>query len=345
MNDAGRRTAPPLFFVRDAPDSVFWGFGGETNLMKRNKRPCGMAAGEAARRRQIAGALLTGLGGVGWGLSGTCGQYLFTQKGVTSFWLVPVRLLTAGILLLLWSFFRRGAATLAPWREKRDRRELLVYALAGITLCQLTYFGTIQLSSAGVATILQSLSPVPILLCGCAARHRRPAPRQLFSIALGLLGVFLIVTQGHPGHLAVPPAALVTGLLCAGTVTVYNVVPARLLTRHPTPLLQGWSFLLGGIVLSALFRPWQYAVHIDAGFFLAFCAVVLLGNVVAFNAYMTGVRLIGPDRSILYGFTEPVAAAIVSSAWLGTPFTGWEAAGFAAIFAMLAFLSRPAQVS
>lgn len=34
--------------------------------------------------------LLTLAGGVLWGFSGACGQFLFTQKGVVSTWLVPV---------------------------------------------------------------------------------------------------------------------------------------------------------------------------------------------------------------------------------------------------------------
>lgn len=293
------------------------------------------------KHKAAVGAALTFFGGMCWGLSGTCGQFLFTQKNVTSLWLVPIRLLVAGVVLLAVQFAKGPAAALAPWKESRDRRELLIYGLLGITLCQLTYFGTIQLSSAGVATIMQSLSPLPILLCGCAAARRKPTALQLGSIALALLGVFLIVTHGSLTQMAVSPAAICTGLISALAVTVYNVVPGRLLRRHPTSLLQGWSFLMGGILLALLFRPWQYHVEIDLGFVLAFCAVVLLGNVLAFNLYMYGVRLIGPEKGILYGFSEPVAAAVLSSLWLGTPFTGWEAAGFACIFLTLALLSRP----
>ena len=154
-----------------------------------------------------AGALLTALGGIGWGVSGTCGQYLFTQKGVTSFWLVPLRLLLAGILLLSWEAFKNPKQLLGPWRSKEDRSQLLIYGLAGITLCQLSYFGTIQLSTAGVATILQSLSPVFILLYTCRAVRRRPAVREVGSIVLALAGVCLIATHGRLNDLAVSPQA------------------------------------------------------------------------------------------------------------------------------------------
>ena len=292
---------------------------------------------------QAAGALLTALGGIGWGVSGTCGQYLFTQKGVTSFWLVPLRLLLAGILLLSWEAVKNPRQLLGPWRSKEDRTQLLIYGLAGITLCQLSYFGTIQLSTAGVATILQSLSPVFILLYTCRAVRRRPAGREVGSIVLALAGVCLIATHGRLNDLAVSPQALAVGTLSAFTVMIYNVRPAWFLRRWPAPLLQGWSFLMGGLLLCAVFRPWQYPVALDAGVLAGLAGVILLGNLIAFNCYMTGVRLIGPGKGILYGFSEPVAAAVCSSVWLGAPFTGWDAAGFACIFLTLALLNAPAR--
>lgn len=38
----------------------------------------------------VLGMMLTLAGGVLWGFSGACGQFLFTQKGVVSTWLAPV---------------------------------------------------------------------------------------------------------------------------------------------------------------------------------------------------------------------------------------------------------------
>ena len=67
--------------------------------------------------------------------------------------------------------------------------------------------------------------------------------------------------------------------------------------------------------------------------------VVVLGNVLAFSLYMSGVPLIGPQKASLYSFAEPVTAAILAVTLLDTPFTVWDALGFAAVFAMLAVLS------
>ena len=71
--------------------------------------------------------------------------------------------------------------------------------------------------------------------------------------------------------------------------------------------------------------------------------VVVLGNVLAFSLYMSGAPLIGPQRSSLYGFAEPVTAAIISTLVLGSPFTVWDAMGFGCIFLMLVLLSLPAK--
>ena len=52
------------------------------------------------RKEIIIGTFLTIAGGILWGISGVCGQFLFQNKDVTASWLVPIRLVTAGFLLL-----------------------------------------------------------------------------------------------------------------------------------------------------------------------------------------------------------------------------------------------------
>ena len=67
--------------------------------------------------------------------------------------------------------------------------------------------------------------------------------------------------------------------------------------------------------------------------------VVIVGNVLAFTAYISGVHKIGPNKGILYGFAEPVTAAIISTTLLHSSFTVWDAIGFACIFGMLVLIS------
>ena len=285
------------------------------------------------------GALLTLFGGMCWGLSGSCGEYLFTVKGMDSRWLVPIRLGIAGVVLLLYCAYKYGKTTIEIWKKKEDIIDLLIYGLAGVSMCQFLYFSTIQLSSAAAGTILQDLSPVMILLSSCYLAHRKPKRYESAAVFFALLGVFLLSTHGDLTHLAIAPAAILTGVLCAVCVTIYNVYPKRLLNTWPITVLQGWAFLLGSIFFTVLFRPWNYHYIPDTAGYLGIGFVVLIGNVLAFPCYMAGVRMIGPEKGILYGFSEPVTAALVSSLVLKTSFTVYDLLGFASMFVMLKIIT------
>lgn len=291
----------------------------------------------------VKGALLTMFGGMCWGVSGCVGQYLFTRQSMDSTWLVPIRLFLAGVILCIYYGVRNWRQLVNPWRSWRNARDLVIYGLAGVSFCQFTYFLTIQLSSAGMGTILQDLSPAIILLVVCIQQHRGPRLFEICSILLALIGVFLLTTHGSLTDLAISPAALLSGIASACCVVIYTMWPKKLQQQYPTPMLQGWAFLMGGTMFALIFRPWTMNYVPTAMGVFGIFTVVVLGNVLAFSLYMSGVPLIGPQRSSLYSFAEPVTAAIISTLVLGSPFTVWDAMGFGCIFLMLVLLSLPAK--
>jgi drug/metabolite transporter (DMT)-like permease len=285
--------------------------------------------------RGIKGALLALAGGACWGFSGCTGQYLFSRQGMPVYWLVPIRLGVAGILIVSYYLIVNPHIVFSIWRSKRSALLLLVYGILGVSMSQFTYFLTIDLSTAGAATILQDVSPAIILAVTCMHQKRRPKLLETAAVILAIVGVFLLTTHGDVRNMAISPAAVITGLACAVFVVVYTMTAGFLQKDFPTPLMQGWAFLLGGVFFSIIFRPWSIPYTPNGAGFAGIAVVVLVGNILAFNLYMTGVKYIGPERSSLFSFSEPVTAALISSLVLGSPFTLWDAAGFACIFLMI----------
>ncbi len=285
------------------------------------------------------GSFLCLFGAACWGVSGCTGQYLFTYQGMDSTWLVPIRLFLAGLLISSYYFVRDRKLLIAPWKTAHNARDLIIYGLIGVSGAQFTYLLTIQPSSAGFGTIIQDISPAMILVCVCVCARRRPRIQEISSIALALVGVFFITTHGRLDALAVSPWALLIGVISAICVVIYTMIPGKLQAQFPTALLQGWAFLMGGAFFALVFRPW--GMHYVPSFIgiLGIIVVVVVGNVLAFSCYMQGVKLIGPRRASLYSFAEPVAAALISTLFLGSPFTLWDALGFVCIFTMLVLLS------
>ena len=284
------------------------------------------------------GILMTIAGGCLWGLSAACGQFLFDVKGATAKWMVPIRLILAGSLMLFYYIISEKKEAFRIWKKKRDAIDVMIYGLAGLMLCQFTYYYTIELSNAGTATVLQYISPVLIMILVCINEKRIPKIMEVVALVLAVLGIFLIATHGDIKHRAISKEALVIGLFSAWTVVIYNMQPKRLMRYYPTPYLLAWGMVIGGIVLAMLFKPWQYEVHVDLGVILAFGTIVLLGTISSFSLYMQGVKLIGPGRASLYCCVEPIAATLICAVWLKEPFAAIDIVGFLCIIATILIL-------
>lgn len=287
---------------------------------------------------EMIGIVITIIGGIFWGLSGTCGQFLFDHKGVTAKWLVPVRLTTAGMIMLLYFIGRERKAAFRIWKTKHDIVDILVYGIAGLMLCQFTYFYTIELSNAGTATVIQYVAPAIIMVLVCLGEKRMPKIPEVLALVLAVLGIFLIATHGNVHQLAISKETLVVGLISAGTVVIYNLQPKRMLTKYSTPYILAWGMTIGGILLGLIFKPWEYTVQFDVSVILAMFGVIGLGSIGGFSLYMQGVKMIGPARASLYSCVEPIAATLLSAVWLKVPFAAIDLVGFACIIATILIL-------
>ena len=292
-------------------------------------------------KKTVAGTIMTITGGTLWGVSGVCGQFLFQNKDVTASWLVPVRLMMAGIFMLCFYIWKDKKKAFAIWQKKENRWGILIYGLAGMMLCQYSYFQTIEWSNAGTATVIQYLGPALIVVWVCLQTRRLPERKEIIGVLLALLGIFLIATHGNPTSLALSGRALLMGLISAVSVVIYTVQPEKLQKQFPTPLILAWGMLIGGCVLTVLFRPWHQTVIVDAQMVTTLLVVILLGTMASFSLYMTGVKLIGSVKASLYSCVEPVASMILTAVWMKVQFTLPDIIGTVCIILTIIILALP----
>lgn len=285
----------------------------------------------------VRGALLTIFGGTLWGFSGTCGQFLMQTKGLTSNWLVPIRLLAAGLLLLLLCYMKEGKQVFRIW--KKDAGGILVFGIIGMSMCQYTYFTAIGASNAGTATVLQYIGPVLILIYISLRNMQLPRRNELAAIGLAVLGTFLLATHGDPGSMVLSEKALFWGLLSAVALAVYTVQPGRMLKEYGSAVVTAWGMLIGGVLLCLIFHPWTIAVSVDAPVILGMAVIVVMGTVIAFSCYMEGIRLVGPKKGSLYASVEPVSATVFSVIWMHVSFGLMDFLGFLCIISTIFLLA------
>jgi drug/metabolite transporter (DMT)-like permease len=277
-------------------------------------------------------------GGVLWAVGGSCGQALFRSNTITADWLIPVRLLIAGPLVLLLAK-ASGADLLGVWRQKKHLPWLCFYAVCGVAASQYTFYGCIQRANVAFATVLCYAAPVLILLWSMIREKRRPRLYEVAAVLCVVVGVFACATHFDLSCLSVSQAALILGLLCALTSAFNTLLPLGLMEEHGMLPTLGWGMLLGGIAATLIFRPWRIHPTVNPSL-VGFMAVIILGGTVAaFILYMRGIRLVGAVAGNVLSAAEPVAAVIISALVLHVVFTPADFLGFVLILATIPLIA------
>lgn len=292
------------------------------------------------KQRALRGVLCTTVGGVCWGVSGACGQYLFESCGIQPIWLVCVRMLWGGLVLTLLALPKHGRDLLALIRQPMELIKLIALGLFGLLLCQYSYLTAIGYTNAGTTTVLQNLNLVFIMLITCVHARKRPGRTQTAALTLALAGTFILATGGDPRQMSISSHGLFWGLLTAVAVTVYTLLPRPLIQRWGKEIVTGAGMLIGGVFINLAARSWNLSASLSWRGWLAVGGAVVLGSIVAFPLFMQGIADVGPVKSSMLAATEPVSATVCSALWLHTEFSPADLVGFSLILATIFLLAR-----
>ena len=291
------------------------------------------------KRYEIIGIILTLLGATLWGVSGTSVQFVGNFRNMNLEWLLTMRLITAGLLTVLYGWIRQGNAIFNVFHNWRDTLGLIVFGVFGMALCQYTYFRSIVIAGAGIATVLQYLAPSMIIIYLLVRYGKRPSTGEIISVILALVGTICLMGNNGFSFESFRSDVLFWGLLSAVGVAVYSVSPVRLLATYGTIPIVGFGMLLSGLVAAALFQqPHSYATW-DVWTVVGCFNVVFLGTIVSFNAYLEGVKRIGAVSGSILSSIEPISAAFFGWALLGNQFNWVGILGMAMIIATVIIIA------
>ncbi len=291
------------------------------------------------KRYEIIGIILTLLGATLWGVSGTSVQFVGNFRNMNLEWLLTMRLITAGLLTVLYGWIRQGNTIFNIFRNWRDTLGLVIFGVFGMALCQYTYFRSIVIAGAGIATVLQYLAPSMIIIYLLVRYGKRPSTGEIISVILALAGTICLMGNNGFSFESFRSDVLFWGLLSAVGVAVYSVSPVRLLATYGTIPIVGFGMLLSGLVAAALFQqPHSYATW-DVWTVVGCFNVVFLGTIVSFNAYLEGVKRIGAVSGSILSSIEPISAAFFGWALLGNQFNWVGILGMAMIIATVIIIA------
>ncbi|KGR78845.1 DMT family transporter [Ureibacillus manganicus] len=257
-----------------------------------------------------------------WGVSGTVSQYLFQTLQISTEWLTTVRLLSAGLLLILIAYKKEGNRIFDIWRQKADILAIIIFGVIGMIGVQYTYLAAITHSNAATATILQYLGPVLVTSYYILIAKRKPSMKEIAAVFFAMLGTFLLVTHGNIESLAISVEGFVWGILSAFGLAFYTIQPIKLLQRWGSLIVVGWGMIIGGFVFSFVHPPWMFQGEWYFSTNFAFLFVVICGTVIAFYCYLQSLKYLTASETSLLACAEPLSAVITTVIFLGVTF-GW----------------------
>ncbi|MEG0830911.1 MAG: DMT family transporter [Acidaminococcaceae bacterium] len=279
------------------------------------------------------------VGGSLWGASGTAVQYLFETKHLTPEWLLMMRMMVTGILMLGYEFFR-GGNLWALWQHPKHRFAIINFAVFGMICCQYFYFLAIKYGNAATATVLQYLMPVLVLLYSLWQWRRRPQQVEVISVGLAMLGTYLLITKGNWNALAISEETLFYGVLSAFAMAFYTIYPQEMLNYYSSTMVIGWGMLISGVLMNIFLSPWPFTGIFDWQTVLGMSVLIIFGTFIAFYCYLESTKYIKASEVGALASVEPLASVVLAMLFLHISFGPAELLGIACIIGTVFILAR-----
>lgn len=292
-------------------------------------------------QRRRTGLFLVITGAIFWGIGGTVAQKLFQQYGIDVNWLVTTRLLIGGLLLLILQSTRTERRQIINiWRNKKTAIHLIIFGIVGMLAVQYTYMASIKHGNAAVATLLQYLAPVIIIIYLVLHKQSKFSRKDAVTILLALSGCFFLLTNGSISQLSVSTPAIILGILSAFALAFYTLYAVPLLKQFNSLVVVGWAMIIGGIALSFIHPIWEIgSIDLSIAVLLYLLFIIIFGTMLAFWFYIESLQSLSPKETSLLSSIEPLAAVLTTVFWLHEPFDMFQWIGTTCIIVMILLLA------
>jgi drug/metabolite transporter (DMT)-like permease len=202
-----------------------------------------------------------------------------------------------------------------------------------------------QTTDAGVATILNSTSPIfAFLLTALITRHETMTSRKLLGVSAGLIGTCLIVgveALGGFGHGLSAQLAIVAATICYAGAAIFGKSFQGLDPMMPA----AGSLICGAAILipSSLIvdRPWTLAP--SANSVLALFALAVFSTALAFVIYFRLVQTLGSVGATAQAYLRAPIGVAIGVLFLGETLSSTAWLGLACMVAGVIVMTLPAR--
>lgn len=224
-----------------------------------------------------------------------------------------------GMGILLWS---QGESL--PRLKPHQVLPVVLLGMTGVLLYNLCFFSGLRLISTSRAGLIIALNPVCITVCGAIAFRQQLRPLSLGGIALALVGVTLILSNGDLAGLVAEGIGLGDWWLlgCVVSWSVYSLIGKQLMATLSPLVTATYAIWVGAIALFPLALHqglWQAIPTVPLAGWLGVLYLGVMGTVLAFSWYYEGIQTLGTSQASIFMNLVPVFAVLFGVVLLQEP--------------------------
>lgn len=241
------------------------------------------------------------------------------------FFLVGLRMIIAGIVLLIYQFFADRKHFVF---YKKDFLRLILLALFNIYITNSFEFWGLQYLDSAKACFIYNLTPFIDALISYFMFHEKMTLKKLIGLSIGFLGFIPIVyyqggAETNIPHIGWFSYAEIAVTIAACTMAIGWII-MRTFSRNPNYSIitvNALSMVLGGsmsMIHSGLVENWDPAPYSAFVPMIALTLIIgFLQNIVCYNLYAWLLRRYSSTLISFIGFTGPLFAALFGWILLG----------------------------
>jgi drug/metabolite transporter (DMT)-like permease len=221
-------------------------------------------------------------------------------------------------------------------------RELFVLGSLGFAGFNLLTYAGLEHTHPQNAALIVALQPLVTAIGLWLTTRQVPTKHTFAAMGLALLGVFLVITKGHPKSIADGDGAFGELLVLLGCVCwiVYTLGARRFADYSPlryTALSAAYGTLTIFAVTAIVALTGGTRLDVGGDLWWQTLYIIVIGAVVAVLAWNAGVHRIGPANGALFLNLVPIVSFAIAITIQGYHPNGWELAGAALTIAALVY--------
>jgi len=253
-------------------------------------------------------------------------------KEMPPLWLNASRFVVAGLLMMAWALWRgERLPTARQWAHATLVGALMVFAAMNLVVLA-------QRAGIGSGLMATVVTTMPMWLAlWTRLGGERVSVTSWAGLALGVAGALLLAREGDFS------ATVAGGLMAFGAPLAWSLgsFASRKLEQPAPAMAAGVQWLTGGLLGTAaagLVESPAPMASAGATAWLAWAYLLVIGTLVALNAYLWLLKHTAPALAGSYSFVNPAVALLVGTLLGGERLTGWVWAALPLIFGALALI-------